>query len=80
MNKAERSKASSALKRINKCKGDCKHCKHCEIKTSKYNQDTRSICFAYYCKIADKAGYQPLSNSIGELKRITQDCLQLELS
>ena len=80
MNTAERKKTEQALARISKCSGKCKDCKHCNIKTSSYNVDTSSIYYAFYCGIADKAGYQPLSNTIAELKRITKECLQFELS
>jgi len=73
MNATERKKTESALRRVDHCSGLCKSCKHCELKTA-------GSYYAFYCTIADRAGYQPLSNTVRDLRDITRDCLTLELS
>ena len=66
-----------ALRKIEKCGGDCKHCDQCDIKCA---SGERMACYAFYCKIADAAGYSIYCNSLSELQRETIDHLKFELS
>ena len=68
-------RAAKALTRIEKCSGECKKCKHLKIVCAK-----NALVYAFLCEIADKAGYLPYSNTTKELREITINCLNFELS
>ena len=73
MTKTQKTATEKAIRKIEKCNGDCKHCEHLKI-------PSKGTYYAFICGIADKAGYASYSNTIKDLRSITLECLLFELS
>ena len=66
-----------AIKELNKCNGDCKHCEHWRIKTAALTDHI--TVYAHYCYIADEAGYRWYGEQLGTLRLETIDKLMSEI-
>ncbi|MEA5135396.1 MAG: hypothetical protein VB035_04565 [Candidatus Fimivivens sp.] len=73
MTKTQEVKTRRALKRVEACNGDCKHCEHCRVPCN-------GMYYAFLCGFADDAGYTPMSNTTKRLKPITLFHLKFELN
>lgn len=72
----ERAKIERQLARIEKCKGDCKHCQKCQIETRTINE--RCIVYAFGCMLAPD--FSPISDTMTDLHKTLLETLRFELS
>ena len=66
-----------AIKELNQCNGDCKHCEHWRMKTADLTDHI--TVYAHYCDIANKAGYIWYGERLATLKQETLLMLYLEI-
>ena len=76
VNKTQQTMTERTLRKIRGCSGNCMKCEQCDIKTANTSQ---AIVYAFYCKIADKAGYRIYSNRASTLRNDTVQSLEFEL-
>ena len=72
MTDTQRKMTERALRKVQKCDGDCKHCEHLIIPAIKN-------VYCFLCGAADRAGYRPYSDTMRDLRAITLECLEFEL-
>lgn len=76
-NKTMRTKLERALRKLEKCNGDCKHCE----KAHYYSAETeRGIAYAWGCDILPTDEFSCISNSLRELRNEALECVRFELS
>ena len=76
-NKTMRTKLERALRKLEKCNGDCKHCE----KAHMYFADgERAIYYAFGCDVLPQEEFTYLSNSYAELHDAALECMKFELS
>jgi len=73
--KTERKKLETALKRVKKCGGDCKHCEKCHIYTSR-----NGLYFAVGCDLLPEKYFDCIANVPSELHAAAIETLEFELS
>jgi hypothetical protein len=71
----ERKQLERALKRVEKCSGDCKHCEKCHIYTSE-----KSFCYAIGCDLLPQNMFDMIDDHITTLRQTAIDLLKFELS
>ena len=69
----EKERYTKALKRLEKCSGDCKNCMHCKLEISQ-----NALYYAFYCDIVPELS--PISNTMKNLKSELIDALNFEIS
>ena len=75
--KVERKRLETALRRIQRCGGDCIHCKKCHI----YIASTcRAIYMACGCDILPQDMFSFIADTPGQLHTAALETLQFELS
>ena len=62
-----------AIKELNQCNGDCKHCEHWRIKTAALTDHI--TVYAHYCDITNKTGYIWYGERLATLREETLRCL-----
>ena len=75
--KTEILRMERSIRKLEKCGGNCKECKHAKIKTTEKN-GSKYIYYAMYCDI--DVNIQPYCNSFKSLHAETLEALQFELS
>ncbi|HZK24215.1 MAG TPA: hypothetical protein VFC74_02370 [Oscillospiraceae bacterium] len=70
----EAARLRRSIKKLTACGGDCKNCKHAQIKTAWRGPNGY---YAFYCDV--DCNIQPYSNTVRELRDITLDALKFEL-
>ncbi len=65
-----------AIRILKKCSGDCIHCEHCNIKTAVITDQL--TVYAWYCDVADEAGYRRYGEKLRTLRQETLDMLTSE--
>lgn len=76
MTNTEKMKLEKALNHIQKCNGDCKHCRKCRIITSENCWHYAFVCSVY--GMADK--FTAISETMSGLKNAMIEAIQFELS
>lgn len=76
-NNAMKKKLEAALKRLNKCDGDCKHCEKCHM----YFHDTPHIIYyAFGCDNLPTEEFSAISDSMSDLRKDVLETVKFELS
>ena len=65
-----------AIRELRKCSGDCIHCEHCQIKIADLTDHI--TVYAWYCDIADEAGFLWYGERLDDLRDETMDMLLRE--
>jgi len=73
--KKEIASLNSALKKVEKCNGDCKHCSKCHIYTSK-----SGLYYAFGCDALPKTMFDSISDTMKNLKSEALETLRFELN
>lgn len=80
-NKTERKQLETALKRVKKCGGDCKHCEKLHYySSSQYNPEARNIYFAFGCDLLPEKHFTYISDAPSRLHQDAIETLEFELS
>lgn len=76
-NSIVKEKFEAALKRLEKCGGDCKHCEKCHIYTA---STERALYYAFGCDVLPQEHFSYISDSMRDLKKEAVGALTFELA
>ena len=77
MTKTKKKQYEIALKKLNKCSGDCKHCNKCHVYTSAWNRD--SCYYAFGCDLLPVTDFDYISSTMRNLHATAIDTIKFEL-
>ena len=75
--KKEIKSLESALRKVKKCDGDCRHCKKCHVYTA---STEKSLYFAVGCDLLPVDLFSCIADTPGKLKAAAIETLEFELS
>ena len=77
MNEKERKQLETALKKLEKCGGDCKHCKKCHVYTA---SGENALYMAVGCDLLPRSMFDAIANHPSELHQEAKETALFELS
>ena len=77
MNKTTIKQFETALKKLEKCSGDCKHCSNCHVYTSEWYDN---ICYySFGCDLLPQKYFDYISDTMKDLHKTAIETIKFEL-
>lgn len=67
----------TALKKLEKCSGDCQHCNKCHIYTSEWYNNT--CCYSFGCDLLPQNYFDYISDTMKNLHKTAIETIKFEL-